>query len=200
MDARFCDEFEHGFGWVVEEHMQRCSHALAADGGVWLVDPLDWEPAIQRARELGEPRGVIQLLDRHERGSVELARRLGVPHHVVPREPITGAPFEFRVIQDWRRWREVALWWPAESTLVSADALGTAPYYRAGGERLAVHPLLRLTPPRKSLAGVAPARVLCGHGEGVLDDAPAAFREALDTSRRRMPRALLSSVARLRRG
>ena len=200
MQARFCDEFEHGFGWVAEELMQRCSHALAAEGGVWLVDPFEWEPAIERARELGEPRGVIQLLDRHERDSVALAQALGVPHHVVPHDPIAGAPFEFRIIRSWRRWHEVALWWPDEATLVCADALGTAPYYRAGEERLAVYPLLRATPPRKALAGLEPTRVLCGHGDGVRDGTPAALDEALRTSRRRLPRAVLSSVARLRRG
>ena len=201
MEARFCDEFERGFGWVVEGFIQRCSHALATDGGVWLIDPLEWEPALARVRELGEPRGVIQLLDRHDRDSAALARRLGVEHHVVPRDPIAGAPFEFRVVRDGRGWHEVALWWPSESLLVCGDALGTAPYYRAGAERLSVHPLLRPTPPRRALRGLQPTRVLCGHGEGVHGDAtPAAFREALATARRRLPRAMLSAVANLRRG
>ena len=199
MEARFCDEFEQGFGWVVEEHMQRCSHALASEGGVWLIDALEWEPALARVRELGDPRGVIQLLDRHNRDSAALARRLGVPHHAVPHDPIPGAPFEFRVIRDGRKWHEVALWWPTERALVCADALGTAPYYRAGREPLAVHPFLRVMPPRNALRGIEPARVLCGHGEGVLKAAPSAFREALATSRRRLPRALLSAAARLRR-
>ena len=75
------DETDFGFGWFGAEQpkMQMASHALAADGGVWLVDPTD-EPALdERALSLGPPRGVIQLLDRHNRGCAEVARRLGVP-------------------------------------------------------------------------------------------------------------------------
>ena len=49
-----------------------------------------------------------------------------------------------------KRWQEVALWWPERRVLVTADALGTvAHYFTLGGERLGVHPLLRLTPPRQ---------------------------------------------------
>src|SRR3954462_11223720 len=41
MQVRFCDEFEHGFGWMVDEFLRRCSRALVVDGRVWLVDPLE---------------------------------------------------------------------------------------------------------------------------------------------------------------
>ena len=100
-------------------------------------------------RALGEPAGVIQLLDRHERDCAAFARRLGVPHHVVPFEDV--GPFEAMPVVRRSRWREVALWWPERRVLVCADALGTVPHYFAlGGERLGVHPLLRLTPPRSS--------------------------------------------------
>ena len=107
MNARFCDETDFGFGWIVEETLGRTSHALAADGGVWLLDPVAWPEAERRALELGEPRGVIQLLDRHDRDGQELAGRLGVPYHVVP-HVLEGAPFEFRRIAGSRFWREVA--------------------------------------------------------------------------------------------
>jgi hypothetical protein len=60
-------------------------------------------------------------------------------------------------------------------------------YFLAGDERLGVHPLLRLRPPRKQLGGLEPATILCGHGEGVFDNAAAVLREALSTSRRRIP-------------
>ena len=80
MTFRFCDELgPDGFGWLVEETMTRTSHALAADGRVWLVDALDWPEAIDRALGLGEPAGVIQLLDRHNRDCAVLAERLGIP-------------------------------------------------------------------------------------------------------------------------
>jgi hypothetical protein len=73
--------------------MTRTSHALAADGRVWLVDPVDWPDAIERARTLGEPSGVLQLLDRHNRDCARLAQQLGVPHLVAPGE-IPQSPFE----------------------------------------------------------------------------------------------------------
>ena len=176
--------------WVEDEFMERCSHALVADGRTWLVDPVD-NP---RVNELSNVAGVIQLLDRHNRDCAQLAHRFGVPHHVVPLERI-GA-FEFIPIKQSRRWREVALWWPERATLVCADVLGTADYYRAGDERLAVHPWLRLRPPSLD---VHPQAVLCGHGQGIYDNAEPALREALRTSRRRAPKQLLSAVRAWRR-
>jgi len=171
--------------WVEEEFMERCSHALAADAGTWLIDPVD-RP---RVDELGGVAGVIQLLDRHNRDCASIAARLGVPHHVVPREPL--GPFEFLPVRLKRRWREVALWWRDERVLVCAEAYGTAAFYRAGDERLGVHPLLRGRPPRLD---VRPDVILCGHGPGVFDDADAALREAFRTSRRRIPEQLVSAV------
>jgi hypothetical protein len=53
-----------------------------------------------------------------------------------------------------------------------------------------VHPLLRLLPPR-ALDRLAPAHVLCGHGEGIHGaDAGCLFHEALRDSRRGIPRWL----------
>ena len=197
VDARFCDESAHGFGWMADELLGRTSHALLADGGFWLVDPVAWPEAERRALEAGEPRGVIQLLDRHERDSRELAGHLGVPHHVVP-AAVPGAPFEFVRIANSRWWREVALWWPEPRVLVCADALGTIGYFCAPGERLGVHPFLRLRPPRR-LGKLQPEQILCGHGEGVRDDAAAALAEALRTARRRLPATWLGALRRMRR-
>jgi len=189
VQVRFCDELAAGFGWIVDEFLQRCSHALAANGRVWIVDPVDGDGVEERIRAAGEPAGVIQLLDRHNRDCRALAERLGVPHHVVPPEPIDGAPFAFLPVRKSRVWKEVALWWPQERVLACGDALGTVPELRVGGERLALHPLLRLAPPRR-LGDVEPRHVLSGHGEGVHgDEAAAAVREALATARRRLPRA-----------
>jgi hypothetical protein len=189
VQVRFCDELENGFGWIVDEFLLRCSHALVAEGRVWLVDPVEGDGVEERVRAAGESAGVIQLLDRHNRDCAAFARRLGVPHHVVPREPIEGAPFEFLLVRNSRFWKEVALWWSDARILVCADALGTVPDLRVGGERLALHPLLRLMPPRR-LGGAEPDHVLCGHGEGVHgDEAARAVREALATARRRLPRA-----------
>jgi hypothetical protein len=186
---RFCDEEDFGFGWHDDERMQRTSHALVADGGVWLIDPVEWSEAEDRARAAGEPRGVLQLLDRHERDCKEVAARLGVPHHVVPTEGVSGAPFDFLKVSENRLWREVALWWPGPRVLVCADALGTIPFFCAPGERAGVHPLLRLRPPR-ALRRVYPEHLLTGHGQGVHGDAAGALHEALRTSRRRLPAAI----------
>ena len=191
MELRLCDDFgPDGFGWIVEEAITRTSHALAAYGKVWFVDALDWPEAIDRALELGEPAGVVQLLDRHDRDCAALAARLGVPHVVVPDE-LPGSPFTFVPVMRRRRWRESALWWPARRTLVLADALATNRFYTAGKAPIGVHLLLRLTPPR-ALTAYEPERILVGHGEGVHGpEASTALRDAIDQSRRRLPGVLL---------
>jgi hypothetical protein len=185
------DELDFGFGWLSPERakLRMASHALVADGGVWLVDPTEADGVEERVRALGEPAGVLQVLDRHNRACADFARRLGVRHHRVPFEPV--GPFESIPVVRRRFWREVALWWPERRVLVCGDALGTVPHYFAlGGERLGVHPLLRLTPPRR-LGEVEPEHVLCGHGAGVHDRATEALHEALEHSRRRAPRMLV---------
>ena len=192
MTFRFCDEFAHGFGWVAEDTMQRCSHALLADGRVWVVDPVAWPEAEERIRSLGQPAGVVQLLDRHNRDCAATAERLEVPHL---RVPDALPPFEVVRVLDVRVWRERALWWPEHRLLLVPEALGTNSYYLSRGERLAVHPLLRLLPPRR-LARFEPAHVVVGHGEGVHDNATGAFREALQTSRLRVPRWVVSHLRR----
>jgi len=192
LNLRFCDRFGGGFGWIVDEFMQRCSHALVEDDRVWAIDPVDGDGVEERIRAAGAPAGVLQLLDRHNRDCAALAARLGVRHHVVPQGSL--GPFAFIAVRSTQSWNEVALWWPDRRVLVCADALGTAPYYRSGDERLAVHPLLRARPPRRELGALQPNVILCGHGEGVLEDAETALREALSTSRRRIPGQLASAV------
>lgn len=196
---RLCDEFDAGFGWMVDDQrLQRCSHALVAGGRVWVIDPLDAAGVEERIRAAGEPAAVIQLLDRHNRDSAALAARLGVPHHEVPVEPIEDAPFEFLVVRKGWTWKEVALWWPERRVLACGDALGTAPYFVAAGEELGVHPLLRPIPPRRRLGSLQPETVLCGHGAGILSGATPSFQEALSTARRRIP-GVLASLVRARR-
>ena len=198
MQVLFLDEFEHGFGWqpAEPEYMERTSHAVAVGGRVWLTDALDGDGVEERVRALGEPAGVVQLLDRHERDCAAWAERLGVPLHVTPADGVDGAPFEVVPVAQRRTWKEVALWFPAERILVVGDALGTADYFRAGDEPVAVHPLLRLFPPRQ-LGSLEPLHVLCGHGQGGHGEGvPIAVREALRTARRRLPQAWLSGLRR----
>lgn len=193
------DELEFGFGWIEETRIRRASHALAVDGGVWIVDPIDGEGVDERIRALGEPLGVIQLLDRHARDGARFATRLGVALHVVP-SSVSATPFEFRPVARSRWWREVALWWPDRRVLACADALGTVPYFCAGPEPVGVHPLLRLRPPR-SLAGLAPEHLLVGHGEGLHGaGTAAAVEDALRHARRRLPRWLVQLPRLVREG
>jgi hypothetical protein len=185
---RFCDDFgSDGFSWIVDEPLTRTSHALAADGDVWLVDAVDWPEAVERARTLGRPAGVIQLLDRHSRDCAALAERLGVALHVAPDE-LPGSPFEVIPVMRRKRWQERALWWP-ETRSPTADALGTNAFYTGGKGTVGVHLLLRLTPPR-ALARYEAERLLVGHGEGIASGAASAIRDALRRSRRDLPRVL----------
>lgn len=205
MKIRICDETAFGFGWISAEPalLERASHALRADGSVWLVDPVEGPGIEELARALGEPAGVVQLVDRHDRDCALLAERLRVPHHRVPFGGIPGSPFEARRILDVPGWREVALWWRDERALVCTEALGTVRYFRAPEERLGVHPLLRPYQPqglRELARTLVPRHVLVGHGEGIHgDEASVALAEAVGGARRRVPGWLRHQIRGRRR-
>ena len=189
MSVRFIDALEDGFGWIESERMRRTSHALAVAGRVWLIDPIQGAGVEERIRALGEPAGVIQLIDRHNRDGAALAERLGVPRHVVPAS-LAGTPFQFLPVLRGRWWKEVALWWPERRILVCADALGTIPFFCAGDEPAGLHPFLRLKRPR-ALAALDVEHLLVGHGEGIHGEtAAAALEHALRTGLGRLPRWL----------
>jgi len=199
---RFCDEFDHGLGWLAEDELlQRTSHAVLAAGRVWVTDAVYGAGIEERIRALGEPGGVVQLLDRHSRDCGAVARRLGVPLHVTPYGGVPNAPFEVIAVSRVRFWREVALYFSQERVLVCGDALGSVGYFRAGSEPFGVHPLLRLVPPRRAFGGLEPEHLLFGHGEGVHGaEAARALHEALATARRRLPQDWLGGLrATLRR-
>ena len=181
---------EAGLTWVMDEGMQRASHALVDGDDVWLIDPVDEGEAIERALELGRPRAVIQLLDRHNRDCETLAERLGIPWERVPGN-LRETPFEVVEVIKNKRWKEVALRWRERDALVVAEAVGTAPLFALGRGAVGVHPVLRLTPP-KALKGIDPGMLLVGHGAPVETDAAAGLRTALARSRSDIPRLLLS--------
>jgi hypothetical protein len=158
-------EHELGLSWVMDDAMQRGSHALLDDGKVWLIDPVEDEEALARAAALGPPAGVIQLLDRHNRDCATLATRLGVEHLRVP-DLVPGAPFETRRVAGNRLWKEVALWWPQKRALIVAEALGTNSAFAVGDGPVGVHPMLRLLPPN-GLKGYDAEHLLVGHGPPV---------------------------------
>lgn len=189
------DQHDAGLTWVLrDEGMRRASHALVDGARVWLVDAVDDEEAVGRALALGEPAGVIQLLDRHNRDCAALADRLGVPHLRLPAE-VPDSPFEVVAVIDVPRWREIALWWPARRALVVAEAVGTGPFFRGGDVRAGIHLFLRLRPPG-SLRGYDPEHLLVGHGRALHGtDAAAGLREAYARSMRDLP----GTIARLAR-
>jgi hypothetical protein len=184
---------EHALGltWVMDDAMQRSSHALVDDDGrVWIVDPVDDPTAMARVAALGDPAAVLQLLDRHNRDCAAVAARLGVPHLKVP-GALPEAPFAAHRVVDNRFWHEVALWWPARRALVVAEALGTAPAFAVGSGPVGVHPVLRLRPPH-GLKGMRPEHLLVGHGPPVHGAETAdAVEQAIDHAWRDTPRLLL---------
>ena len=206
MEIRFCDDRgAQGFSWIVDEPATRTSHVLASDGRVWLVDPVLYEPALERARTLGGPVAVLQLLDRHNRDCAAVASALGVPHLVVP-DSLPDSPFAVIPVRGTKRWREVALWWQAERTLVVAEAIGRNGFYAPPGHDAGVHLLLRLSPPRDTLGAFTPEHLLVGHGEGLHRSAAASgLGDALGHARKGLPRialrvpALALDAARRRR-
>jgi hypothetical protein len=188
--ARFVDELEFGFGWINPRpsYMRRASHALAADGRVWIFDPTLVDGLDERIDALGEPAGVIQQLDRHERRCAEVAARYGVPRL---RLELGDAPFEPVRLSA----QELAVWWPETRTLVIAESVGTSVYYRTLGEELGVHPYLRLRRPARELLRFEPEHLLVGHGAGL--HGPTAARElhrALRQSAWRAPLLPLSLI------
>jgi hypothetical protein len=187
-----------GVTWVEQNAMARAAHALLDDQRVWLIDPYEDAVALAAAAALGTPAGVLQLLDRHNRDCAAIAGRLGVPHLRLPLDT-TGTPFTVIPMISNRAWREIALWWADERALVVAEAVGTAPAF-ALGRPAGVHPMLRLTPPRKQLSQFQPERLFVGHGPPLESRADAALREALTHARADLPRLLLSIPKLLRGG
>jgi hypothetical protein len=214
---REIDRWDGGVGWIAhpEEGMQRASHALAVDGEAWVVDPVDAPDVDELLDSVGDVAGVVVCLDRHKRDAAAVATRHGVPVYVpdwmtgvtseldAPTERFgrTLADTGYRALTVVNRsfppWQEVGLYDDETGTLVVPEALGTAAYYCAPGERLGVHPMLRPTPPRRAFRNLDPERVLVGHGAGVFDDAAAAVQDALDHARTRLPGAYANAFREL---
>jgi hypothetical protein len=212
-DLREIDRWDGGLGWIAypDERMQRASHALRTDDGVWVVDPVDAPGVDDLLDDLGEVAGVVLCLDRHKRDAAAVATRHDVPVFVprwmdgvaakldAPVERVGGelgdSGYRVRRVRDASLppWQEAALHGP-DGTLLVAEAVGTASFFRAGDERLGVHPMLRPIPPRGALGDLAPDRILVGHGAGVFDDADAALRDALGGARRRLPAAYAKMI------
>ena len=176
--------------------MARAAHAVASEGHVWLIDPFDDLAALTAAAKLGDAAAVIQLLDRHNRDCQAIAERLAVPLLRLP-ATVAGSPFTVVPVISQRFWKELALWWEAEQTLIVAEAVGTTPMF-ALGRKVGVHPMLRALPPYRPLRAHRPERLLVGHGPAVESGAAAALDEALSSARHDMPKLLLKLPSLLR--
>lgn len=212
------DRVAGGVGWIAhpEEAMQRASHALAADGGLWVVDPVDAPGLDDLLAEYGTVKGVVVTFGRHTRDAAEIARRHGVPvwlpdrfdgvaGKLPDRTPVARfgsevgeSGLEARVVADGRFWQEVALYDSDRGVLFVPESVGTAPYFLAGEERLGVHPIRRPFPPHEELRGFVGnvEMVLVGHGAGVTSDASRALSDALSSARRGAPRLYAESLRR----
>jgi hypothetical protein len=204
IDAREIDRWDGGVGWIAYpgEKMQRASHALATEAGVWLIDPVDTPDLDDRLAEYGEVEGVVVLVGRHTRDASTIANRHDVPVYLpeplastreeldAPAEVFGGAlpgtGYRTVTLLDTPVWTEIALYDDESGTLVVPESVGTVDYFLAPGERLGVHPARRLFPP-SALEGFVPERILVGHGEGVTEDAGSALRAALSGSRSKGP-------------
>jgi len=187
--------FEHGITWVIDDPMQRASHALVSDGKVWLIDPVDDPSALLEVEKLGEIVGVIQLLDRHPRDCKALASRYKVPFDRLP-DSLPGTPFQIRQVLNIPGWREAALWWPATGTLVVPETVGSNGYFDLAEHGLGIHPLLRVAPPKIGLD--LPVRhLLVGHGEPVHEVPGEHLIDAYHRSRRDILRAPWAAIREL---
>src|SRR3954471_11086044 len=190
-------EHDCGLSWEAGDGISRASHALVDGGRVWIVDPVDAGDAVERARGLGEPAAVLQLLNRHNRDGAAVARRLGVPHLKVPRV-LPHTPFSVLGLDWGPLWKEVALWWPDRSALVVPESLGTAPMFAVGKAPVGVHPVRRVAPPT-SLRSFAPEHLLVGHGPPVHGgDAGGGVIDALARSRSDIPRVFVRGATEIR--
>jgi len=185
MPIRELAEHPLGLTWVMREAAFRTSHALAHEGRVWLIDPVDEPEAMERVAALGEPAAVVQLYFAHNRDSEAIAKRLGVPFHKLP-EVLPDSPFSVLKL-DLGFWKERALWWPEPRGLIVPESIGTGPVFAVGRGPAGVHPFRRPLPP-SSLKSFLPEHLLVGHGPPIHGgDAAAALIDALNRARRDIP-------------
>jgi len=200
---------------------ERTSHALRTDDGLWLLDPLDAHGPddVLAERSPGEDddadvAGVAVCAGWHARDAATVAARHDVPVTVpalidrplarldapagdtveVERveEHVPGTDVTLHRVSPMGAWTEAVCWRRDDGTLYVSESLRATETFLVGDERLGVSIYARLAPPRATLVGFDPDRVLVGHGDGVFDGASAALAYAIAGSRARFPRALLA--------
>ncbi|MFB6162888.1 MAG: hypothetical protein ABEJ86_05560 [Halococcoides sp.] len=196
--------------WIADpdERMERASHAISVEGETWLIDPVACEGLHERLDDRPPVAGVAVLLDRHRRDADLLARSFDVPVAIpeamdiddafdAPVHRIDGTlgetAIQVETLIDWPVWTEATAYHESSETLIVPEAVGTAAYERSGGERVGIHPALRLIPPR-SLGRFGPDHLLVGHGHPICADASDALDDALASARRRAPAAYWAAL------
>jgi hypothetical protein len=210
-DWQEIDRFDDGVGWIAypDEAMQRASHAMATEDGVYVIDPVDVEGLDDLLAEFGEVAGVVILLDRHKRDCAEIANRHDVPVYVPDfmddveedldapverfRHELGDSGFAVHEVVNNRFWQEAALYNEDSGVLVVSEAVGTTDYFRTSTEELGVHPMLRLKPPKK-LTRFDPDRIHLGHGAGIHEDAAGTLEDAISSARAHTPALVFKNV------
>lgn len=208
------NRWDRGVSWIAypDEMMQRASHVLDTDAGTIVVDPVDADGIDDLLTEFGDVAGVVILLDRHKRDCATVATRHDVPVYVpaalsgverdinasteLIEQHVPGTDYAVHPLTSNRFWREAALYREADNTLVVPESVGTAEYFLARNERLGVHPMLRLLPP-KTLRRFGPERILVGHGHGITERAREALTDAVRGARGRTPALYLNNLRSL---
>ena len=193
MRLRELTEHPLGVTWVVDDPLLRASHALVHDGRVWLVDPVDAPEAIERAAALGEPAGVLQLFVAHQRDGAAIAKRLGVPFHVLPDVlpglAVLASSTSTSAVEGAR-----AVVARSRAGWSSRSRSAPPPHYALGPGPAGVH-FLRRAAPAEPAEPFLPEHLLVGHGEPVHGgDAAAALLDALNRSRRDLPAFVLERL------
>ena len=181
--------------WIADpdERMQRASVALVVEGGCLRLRSR-WMPTASMTllAGIGQVLGVCRCSIATAATPLSLAARHGAPR-LTPSElgRSTAYPeIETREVYRARRWHETAVWLTDRRLLIVPESVGTVPFFLAHpGDRLGIHPLARVKPPRAALAGLDPDTIAVGHGAPVIGAAAADLARALRSARARISRA-----------
>lgn len=209
--CRLIDRFDGGVGWLAhpDKAGRRASHAiLGEESDVWLFDPLDASGIDAEIRTLGNAAGIVVCSAYHARDAAAFSRRFDVPVFVptwldrIPAQLPGDVPIEtvddeietsgFRV-----RKRVHSPAGLKESRTDGRTRRCTSPICWERHSRISRAAngspslLVRPVPPTDVFAGLAPERILVGHGHGISNDAANALADALKQARRGFPRATL---------
>ena len=141
--------------------MQRASVALAVDGGCLLFDPVDAEGLDEALAGVGTVLGVCSPArpPRPRRSRPGRAPRRAARRAHRARRDAGVRRLEPRAVYRARRWHETAVWLEERRLLIVAESLGTIPFFLTRpGDRLGMHPLARIGPPRSASRGSTPTR------------------------------------------